>query len=47
MLYDCRIGCLPVVEDGELKGIITTTDMLSLLLQLLREKGLVPPGLAT
>jgi acetoin utilization protein AcuB len=47
MLFDRRIGCLPVVEDGELKGIITTTDMLNLLLQLLREKGLVPPGLAT
>ena len=47
ILFDRRIGCLPVVEDGELKGIITTTDMLNLLLQLLREKGLVPPGLAT
>ncbi len=47
MLFDRRIGCLPVVEDGELRGIITTTDMLNLLLQLLREKGLVPPGLAT
>ena len=46
LLYDHRIGCLPVVEDGELKGIITTTDMLNLLLRLLREKGLVPPGLA-
>jgi CBS domain-containing protein len=47
ILFDRRIGCLPVVEDGELKGIITTTDMLNLLLQLLREKGFVPPGLAT
>jgi acetoin utilization protein AcuB len=47
MLFDRRIGCLPVVEEGELKGIITTTDMLKLLLQLLKEKGLVPPGLAT
>jgi acetoin utilization protein AcuB len=46
LLYDHRIGCLPVVEDGELKGIITTTDMLNLLLRLLKEKGLVPPGLA-
>jgi CBS domain-containing protein len=36
---------LPVVEDGEVKGIITTTDMLNLLLRLLKEKGLVPPGL--
>jgi acetoin utilization protein AcuB len=46
MLYDHRIGCLPVVEDGEVKGIITTTDMLNLLLRLLKERGLVPPGLA-
>jgi len=30
-----RIGCLPVVEDSELKGIITTTDMLRLLIRLL------------
>jgi acetoin utilization protein AcuB len=37
MLYDRRIGCLPVVEDGELKGIITTTDMLNLLLKMLKE----------
>ena len=43
LLYDRRIGCLPVVEGGELKGIITVTDMLKLLLQLLSEKGLGPP----
>jgi len=43
MLYDRRIGCLPVVEDGELKGIITTTDMLKLLLQLLKAKDPLPP----
>lgn len=47
ILYDHRIGCLPVVENDELKGIITTTDMLKLLLQFLKEKGLAPPGLAT
>ena len=47
ILYDRRIGCLPVVEGGELKGIITTTDMLKLLLQLLAEKGLAPPGQAS
>ena len=47
MLYDRRIGCLPVVEDGELKGIITTTDMLNLLLRLLAEKGLSPSESAT
>lgn len=45
MLCDRRIGCLPVVDDGELKGIITTTDMLKVLLHLLREKGLAPPDL--
>jgi acetoin utilization protein AcuB len=47
ILVDHRIGCLPVVENGELKGIITTTDMLNLLLRLLKEKGLAPPGAAT
>jgi CBS domain-containing protein len=47
MLDDRRVGCLPVVEDGVLKGIITTTDMLKLLLQLLKEKDLVPPGVAS
>ena len=47
ILYDHRIGCLPVVEGGELKGIITSTDMLNLLLKLLKEKGLAPPALAT
>jgi len=36
MLYDRRIGCLPVVENGDLKGIVTTTDMLNLLLRLLK-----------
>ena len=30
-----RIGCLPVVENGELKGILTTTDMLRLLARML------------
>jgi len=46
ILYDRRIGCLPVVADGELKGIITTTDMLKLLVHLLTEKGAAPPGKA-
>jgi CBS domain-containing protein len=31
-----RIGCLPVVEDGGLVGIITTTDLLRALLDLAR-----------
>jgi len=43
ILYDRRIGCLPVVADGDLKGIITTTDMLKLLVHLLTEKGVAPP----
>lgn len=42
LLYDRRIGCLPVMENGVLKGVVTTTDMLNVLLQLLREKGFVP-----
>jgi len=47
ILFDQRIGCLPVVEDGKLKGIITTSDMLSVLLKLLQARGLAPPGRAT
>lgn len=46
MLFSKRIGCLPVVENGELKGIITTTDMLKLLLRILEFRGAdaqVPP----
>ncbi len=38
ILYTKRIGCLPVVEDGELRGIITTTDMLNLLIRLLEQQ---------
>lgn len=37
-LFNKRIGCLPVVENGELKGIVTTTDMLRLLLHLLKDQ---------
>jgi acetoin utilization protein AcuB len=35
ILTSRRIGCLPVVENGELKGILTTTDMLKLLSRML------------
>ena len=35
LLYAKRLGCLPVVQDGELVGIITTTDMLKVLAQIL------------
>jgi CBS domain-containing protein len=35
LLCTRRIGCLPVVENGELRGIVTTTDLMKLLLHLL------------
>jgi acetoin utilization protein AcuB len=38
MLYEKRIGGLLVVDDGELKGILTVTDMLNLLSEMLAEK---------
>ncbi len=47
LLYDRSFGCLPVVENGELLGILTTTDMLRLLMRLIRDQGLVagkPPA---
>ena len=37
LLYVKRLGCLPVVQDGELVGIITTTDMLKVLAQILEK----------
>ena len=43
-LHAKRIGCLPVVENGELVGIITTTDLLALLVRLLKDQGLVSEG---
>ena len=42
ILYTKRVGCLPVVENGELVGVVSTTDMLKLLVRLLTERGLVP-----
>jgi acetoin utilization protein AcuB len=41
-LYNRRIACLPVIENGELKGVVSTTDMLRLLVQLMLEQGLGP-----
>jgi acetoin utilization protein AcuB len=38
LLYTERLGCLPVVQDGELVGIITTTDMLKVLTQILEKQ---------
>jgi len=36
LLFDQRIGCLPVVEDGRLVGILTQTDALSALVATVR-----------
>ncbi len=41
LLYSKRIGCMPVVENDELVGIITTTDLVGLLIRILSEKGAV------
>ena len=35
LLYERKLGCLPVVEDGRLVGIITIIDMLAILLRVL------------
>ncbi len=40
LLFNHRIGCLPVVENEELAGIVTTTDMLGVMVRLLRENKL-------
>lgn len=36
LLFDRRIGCLPVVEDGRLVGILTQTDAVAALVALVR-----------
>jgi CBS domain-containing protein len=41
ILYTRRFGCLPVVDNGELVGIVSTTDMLRLLVRMIRDQGLV------
>ncbi len=41
LLYEHRIGCLPVVSGGELMGIVTETDILRSLVQLM---GVLKPG---
>lgn len=33
-----RFGCLPVVENGKLVGIVTTTDMLRLMARIMKDK---------
>jgi len=36
LLFDRRIGCLPVIEDGRLIGILTQTDALAALVNMMR-----------
>jgi CBS domain-containing protein len=47
ILYTQRFGCLPVVENGELLGIVTTTDMLRLLVRMMTDQGLIPGSSST
>jgi acetoin utilization protein AcuB len=43
LLHDRKLGCLPVVEDGRLAGIITVTDLLGVLQRVLADPaGKVP-----
>ena len=39
-IYDRKIGCLPVVADGELVGIITSSDMMRALIELVGAHGI-------
>ena len=39
-IYDRKIGCLPVVADGELVGIITSSDMMRTLIELVGARGI-------
>jgi acetoin utilization protein AcuB len=39
ILHNRRMGCLPVVENNELVGILTTTDLLGLLIQMMEQHG--------
>ena len=39
-IYDRKIGCLPVVADGELVGIITSSDMMRTLIELVGAHGI-------
>lgn len=39
-LHERRVGCMPVVENGELVGIVTTTDLLGLLMKMMEDRGM-------
>lgn len=39
-MHERRVGCMPVVQNDELIGIVTTTDLLALLMKLMEERGL-------
>ena len=39
-MHQRRVGCMPVVQNGDLVGIVTTTDLLALLMKILEEHGL-------
>ena len=39
-IYDRKIGCLPVVAEGELVGIITSSDMMRTLIELIGAHGI-------
>jgi CBS domain-containing protein/gamma-glutamyl:cysteine ligase YbdK (ATP-grasp superfamily) len=38
MMRRCKVGCLPVIENGRLAGIITTHDFLSLSAEIIEER---------
>ena len=42
ILRDQKVGCLPVLRDGSLIGIITVTDMLGALVLILKRKATTP-----
>ena len=39
IIYENKIGCLPVVADGELAGIVTSSDMMRTLIELIGAHG--------
>jgi acetoin utilization protein AcuB len=43
-MFEHRVGCLPVVEEGRLVGLLTETDALEVLAELLGPRGRLPFG---